>query len=347
LALSTQDSNLSLPLLSYPLSSGISHCASPALRAHMVSRGTLPGLAAAAQRAVFRAGLAAAARRPVLPLLPEALAIHGRLHSIYQFRGGGAACWACELGGSRALTSGSSGTVEDVMVSLRKVVEPDLGSDVVSLEFVKNVRVEGVAVSIDLVLNTPACPTKDALRQACHDAVAALPWVESAQVHLSVEHRPKQRLDPKSQAAASSGLKNVKRIIAVSSAKGGVGKSTVAVNLAYGIAQLGGSVGIFDADLQGPSLPTMCALENPKVRKSPVSDALMEPLALEGVKLMSYGYSAKAQQGKAAVMRGPMVAATVSNLVKSTDWGELDYLVLGRFDVLYPDCPTSCSMAMG
>ena len=218
--------------------------------------------------------------------------------------------------------------MEEVRARLRTVLEPDLQSDVVALEFIKGITVEGSRVSFDLVLNTPACPTKDVLQQACGDAVEALPWVQSVDVRLAFERRGKARQDPKAQAAASSGLKHVKRIIAVSSAKGGVGKSTVSVNLAFAIARLGGSVGIFDADLQGPSLPTMVALDNPKVSKSPTSDSLMSPLECQGVKLMSYGFSAKAQKGQAAVMRGPMVASTVSNLLKSTEWGDLDYLIL-------------------
>jgi len=224
------------------------------------------------------------------------------------------------------------GSADDVRASLSAVADPDLQSDVVSLGFVRNVAVapagggSKAAVSVDLVLSTPAWPTKEALQQACRDAVMALPWVESVEVRLSAERRRVARENPKTQAASSSGLKDVQRIIAVSSAKGGVGKSTVSVNLAYAIARLGGKVGIFDADLQGPSLPTMVALDNPRVTKSPRSETLMQPLQHADVKLMSYGFSAKAQKGQAAVMRGPMVASTVTNLLKSTDWGDLDYV---------------------
>ncbi len=233
---------------------------------------------------------------------------------------------------ARALSS--CGSADDVRASLCAVVDPDLQSDVVALGFVGTVPVEPArggdggkaAVSVDLVLNTPACPTQEALRHACSEAVLALPWVESVEVRVSAERRRRARENPKTQAAASSGLKDVQRIIAVSSAKGGVGKSTVSVNVAYAIARLGGKVGIFDADLQGPSLPTMIALDNPRVTKSARSESLMAPLEYEGVKLMSYGFSAKAQKGQAAVMRGPMVASTVTNLLKSTDWGDLDYV---------------------
>jgi len=235
------------------------------------------------------------------------------------------------LGGTWGLARAMSSSVisaDEVRACLRAVMEPNLQANVVALDFVRNITVTGAGVSFDLVLNTPACPTKETLKQTCIDAVAALPWVESVDVHLSAEHRARKRDDPKTQAAASSGLKDVKRIIAVSSAKGGVGKSTVSVNLAYAIARLGGKVGIFDADVQGPSLPTMVALENPKVVKSPVNDSLMVPLEYEGVKLMSYGFSAKARKGQAAVMRGPMVASTVSTLLKSTDWGPLDYMII-------------------
>ena len=230
-------------------------------------------------------------------------------------------------GGAR-WTSSAISRVEDVRARLRNVMEPDLQSDLETLNFVKNVTVEGAAVSFDLVFNTPAHPNKEALRQAAVNAVKQLPWVETVTISVSSEHRPRKRPNPKTQAAASSGLKDVKRIIAVSSAKGGVGKSTVSVNLAYALALLGGKVGIFDADLQGPSLPVMVALDNPKVTKSAKSDALIEALEYEGVKLMSYGFSAKAQKGEAAVMRGPMVATTVATLLKTTDWGALDYLVI-------------------
>jgi len=206
------------------------------------------------------------------------------------------------------------------------VIDPDLNQDIVTLGFVQKLVIQDGVVSFDLVLTTPACPVKDKFKKDCTDLVMQLPWVKEVKLTLSSQHRPgggNQRTE-----TSQTGLKDVKRIIAVSSAKGGVGKSTVAVNLAFSIAKLGGKVGLFDADIYGPSLPTMVGVENPRVVRSQRNQDRIAPLEFEGVKLMSYGFTAKAREGHASIMRGPMVASTVHQLLAFTEWDELDYLVL-------------------
>ncbi|EKX34090.1 hypothetical protein GUITHDRAFT_147485, partial [Guillardia theta CCMP2712] len=177
---------------------------------------------------------------------------------------------------------------------------------------------QGGVVSFDLVLTTPACPVKDKFKKDCTDLIKQLPWVKDVKLTLSSQHRPAgggQKVEN-----SQTGLKDVKRIIAVSSAKGGSGSQR--------IAKLGGKVGIFDADIYGPSLPTMVGVENPRVVRSQTNEERIAPLHYQDVKLMSYGFTAKARGGQASIMRGPMVASTVHQLLAFTDWGELDYLVL-------------------
>jgi len=215
---------------------------------------------------------------------------------------------------------------QQVLEQLKNVIDPDLHQDIVSLGFVQNLTIREGVVSFDLVLTTPACPVKDKFKKDCTDLIKQLPWVKDVKLTLSSQHRPAgggQKVEN-----SQTGLKDVKRIIAVSSAKGGVGKSTVAVNLAFSIAKLGGKVGIFDADIYGPSLPTMVGVENPRVVRSQTNEERIAPLHYQDVKLMSYGFTAKARGGQASIMRGPMVASTVHQLLAFTDWGELDYLVL-------------------
>jgi Mrp family chromosome partitioning ATPase/DUF971 family protein len=203
-----------------------------------------------------------------------------------------------------------------VLEQLSKVLDPDLNTDIVSLGFVKEMEMTAEGeVSFVLELTTPACPVKDDLQRQCVERVEQLPWVKSVDVTLSAQPHVQ------SGQQRASGLSKVKNVIAVSSCKGGVGKSTTAVNLAFALKQSGASVGIIDADIYGPSLPTMVRPEDTTIR---FVENQIQPLEFRGVKLMSFGYL----NPGAAIMRGPMVTQLLNQFVSLTSWGELDYLVV-------------------
>ena len=209
---------------------------------------------------------------------------------------------------------------EQVLQSLRVIIDPDLGKDIVTLGFVKNLTIdENGKVTFCVELTTPACPVKEQFKSDCERVVGALPWVHGVAVTMTAQ-QPRNPLE-----ARSPGLQNVQIILGISSCKGGVGKSTVAVNLAYALADLGASVGLFDADIYGPSLPTLVC---PKDTDLYQRDDLIEPLTWGGVKLMSFGYIPKKSGQDAAIMRGPMVTQVVNQLLTGTHWGNLDYLVI-------------------
>ncbi len=209
---------------------------------------------------------------------------------------------------------------EEVLEQLRTIIDPDLGKDIVTLGFIKDLAIDGGDVSFRVELTTPACPVKETFRTQCEQNVSRLPWVDKVSVEMSAQKR-KNPLEAK-----SPGLEKVSHIVAVSSCKGGVGKSTVAVNLAAAMQKAGARVGIFDADIYGPSIPTL--LSPPDTELYQVNN-LIQPLDFEGMKVMSFGYVPRGDQGDGpAILRGPMVTQIVNQLLTGTDWGELDYLII-------------------
>ncbi len=210
---------------------------------------------------------------------------------------------------------------DQVLDSMRGIIDPDLGKDIVSLGFIKKLEISKVGeVSFVVELTTPACPVKEHFRTSCEAAVQALPWVKSVSVEMSAQKRANSALQ-----GQSAGLANVRNIIAVASCKGGVGKSTVATNLACALGGTGASVGIFDADIYGPSLSVM--IDTPFQGLVQRADRMIEPVEHHGLKLMSFAYANPGNE-KAAILRGPMVTQIINQLLTGTDWGELDYLVL-------------------
>ena len=208
----------------------------------------------------------------------------------------------------------------EILDALRVIIDPDLGKDIVSLGFIKDLGItESGDVSFTVELTTPACPVKDRFKTQCEQVVSALPWSGAVQVTMSAQ----QQGNP--LEAQSPGIQGVQQIVAVSSCKGGVGKSTAALNLAYTLSRMGARVGLFDADVYGPSLPTLVRPDDTRVM---AENDLLRPLEHEGVKLMSFGFIPKNPGSEAAIMRGPMVTQVINQLLTGTNWGDLDYLVL-------------------
>ncbi|NEQ68571.1 MAG: Mrp/NBP35 family ATP-binding protein [Symploca sp. SIO1B1] len=208
-----------------------------------------------------------------------------------------------------------------VLEVLRPVEDPELRKSLVELNMIRNVKIDNGAVSFTLVLTTPACPLREFIVEDCQKAVKQLPGVEEVVVDVTAE-TPQQKSLPD-----RTGITGVKNILAISSGKGGVGKSTVAVNVAVALANTGAKVGLIDADIYGPNAPSMLGLENAKVtvRKTQQGDVL-EPAFNHGVKLVSMGFLIDPDQP--VVWRGPMLNGVIRQFLYQVEWGELDYLIV-------------------
>ena len=209
-------------------------------------------------------------------------------------------------------------TEKQVLAELSKIIDPDFHRDIVSLGFVQEMRIEGGTVSFTIELTTPACPLSPVFQKQAVDLVGELPGVDKVLVNMTARQREGRNL-----SAEQSGLKKVKYILAVSSCKGGVGKSTVAALLAKTLGARGAKVGLLDADIFGPSIPTLFNLHEPGVRATPEQQFI--PNEVDGLKLMSFGFL---MGDGPAVLRGPMVAQYMQQLLHNVAWGDLDYLVI-------------------
>ncbi len=204
---------------------------------------------------------------------------------------------------------------------LKPVQDPELQKSLVELNMIRDVSVHNGQVKFTLVLTTPACPLREFIVDDCKKAVQTLPNVTTVEVEVTAE-TPKQKSVPD-----RTDIPGVKNIIAVSSGKGGVGKSTVSVNIAIALAQRGASVGMIDADIYGPNVPTMLGLEDAvvEVRKDANGDILI-PASNHGIKLVSMGFLIDRDQP--VIWRGPMLNGIIRQFLYQVDWGELDYLVI-------------------
>jgi len=211
------------------------------------------------------------------------------------------------------MTTLTEGAIFD---ALRTVQEPELGRDLVTLNMVKGITIDGAEVALTIELTTPACPLKDEIERNARAALAAIGVAKTRITWGAMVRRA-------APAAGPQLLEGVKNIVAVASGKGGVGKSTVSVNLAVALAQAGASVGLLDADITGPNIPLMMGLEGvPKAS----ADNKIVPLERYGVKVISIAFFIP--DGQPIVWRGPLVGGAVQQFLRDVAWGDLDYLVV-------------------
>ncbi len=210
-------------------------------------------------------------------------------------------------------------TKEQVLHALSFVEDPDFKKDLVTLNMIKDIEITPSKISFSVVLTTPACPMKDHIEHACRNAIAH--FVDK-DIEVAILMTSQVKSTPNQQLA---GIKN---IILVASGKGGVGKSTVAANLALALHAKGAKTGLLDADIYGPSLPIMFGVEGarPKASKTADGKTSIEPIEKFGIKLLSIGFFT--DPGQPIPWRGPMVSSAIKQLFNDTDWGMLDYLVV-------------------
>ncbi len=207
-------------------------------------------------------------------------------------------------------------TEKAVLDALRTVEDPDLHKDIVTLNFVKDLKIDGDKVSFTIELTTPACPVKDEMEKWAREAVLKIGGVREVEIQMTAAV---------SQGAAVEGTQSipgVKNIIAVGSGKGGVGKTTVTVNLAVALARTGAKVGLMDADVYGPNVPVMLGIAG----RPHAIDERIQPLSNYGVRVMSMGLLM--EDDVPLIWRGPMLHSVIQQFIRQVDWGELDYLLI-------------------
>jgi ATP-binding protein involved in chromosome partitioning len=210
--------------------------------------------------------------------------------------------------------------------ALREVQEPELGRDIVTLNMVKEISIDGADVAFTIELTTPACPLKDEIERNVRSALGA---IGAAGIQITWGSMVRRAAPQQAQQL----LPGVKNVIAVASGKGGVGKSTVSVNLAVALAQAGAAVGLLDADITGPNIPMMLGVEGQPTASE--SNKIV-PLERHGVKCISIQFFVP--EGQPIVWRGPLIGGAIQQFLRDVDWGELDYLVI--------DLPPGTSLAM-
>ncbi len=206
-------------------------------------------------------------------------------------------------------------TEKQILKQLSTVMDPELNRDLVSLGMIKDIESDGKNVKFTIELTTPACPLRSRIEADARKAVEVIEGIGTIEIKMSARVQQSQQLKENPNL-------NIKNIIAVSSGKGGVGKTTVAVNLAIALSQTGASVGIMDADIYGPNVPTMMGI---KTLPNPRDNKLI-PAEAYNVKIISIGFLVK--DGQPLIWRGPLLNSTIRQFLTDVDWGELDYLIV-------------------
>ncbi len=208
--------------------------------------------------------------------------------------------------------------VDDVINKLSTVIDPDLNKDIVSMGMIKDLDLNSGNLKFTLELTTPACPFNEEIEADVRKAIDELDGIKNLDMNVTAKVMEGRSLD------ADESMKTVKNIIAVASGKGGVGKSTVALNLALALSRTGAKVGLLDADIYGPSIPLMLGMKNAAMQ---VEDKKLQPPESNGIKVVSFGFFAE-QEHQAAIYRGPIISGIVKQFLVDTLWTDLDYLIV-------------------